>query len=224
MAAFERTINIRSNDLGDNAILVLTFDTSVSNMFRDVFPIACKAFGFGASGPYQLRFTYKSQLGFTVPQIEGNRVVTSSTHTALNAGHATTLTKHEADGTTIYSFSPPEWGAPTGMIRASNETHDTEVIGVGFYTQESELEPSTALTYDVGRNSNITVEFSPVLSAYVTSNYRENEMIKGGIQSPVLWREDLGQLGSHTNWRLQRRPSTGGYEIIADTARYPPDW
>lgn len=52
------------------------------------------------------------------------------------------------------------------MIRASNETHDTEVIGVGmcmivlifldsefhvgFYTQESELEPSTALTYDVG--------------------------------------------------------------------------
>jgi hypothetical protein len=61
--------------------------------------------------------------------------------------------------------------------------------------------------------SNITAQFTPKLRAYVTSDYKETEILKGEIHSPLLWEKNLAELAETTTWNLTRDPATGRYTI-----------
>jgi hypothetical protein len=61
--------------------------------------------------------------------------------------------------------------------------------------------------------SSVTVEFIPVLKAYITSDYREGDILRGQVSSPVIFKENLGDLERTTNWILKYDASTGQYQI-----------
>lgn len=224
MSTFTRTINIRSSDLGKNVVLVLIFDESVPYMFQgDIFPTAWKVTGFGASGAYNLQATYKSQLGFSRPEIQRDNIVNVSTWVALNPGQKTNLTKRMEGEVPIYSFSPPEVAVNLDeAIIAFNRSQGIEAIGVGFFPKSPEFSPETVVIFDnMGHNENATVEFAPILSAYIVMGYEQDKIIRSKIRSDVIWQENLAQLRTETYWLLQRSPVNGEFTIIADTLKYP---
>lgn len=162
-----------------------------------------------------------ANLGFTKAQVEGDKVAPASTYIAVNPEQQTTLTKTGAGGVPIYNFSNPVGGPPLGIIRATNQAEEIVQMGVGFFAGQTTRPPSTVLVFkEVGHTLSVQAEFTPRLSAYVTSNYQETEVIRGEISSPVIWEENLAQLGQTTHWEIKRLPS-GQYVIVADSLRVP---
>lgn len=56
-------------------------------------------------------------------------------------------------------------------------------------------------------------EFTPILRGYIVSGYRENELLKHPIQSPVLVEENLVNLKPVTDWDITYNQGSGIYEI-----------
>jgi hypothetical protein len=59
----------------------------------------------------------------------------------------------------------------------------------------------------------ISPSFTPMLRAYVTSDYQEREILKGEIHSPLLWEKNLAELAETTTWNLMWDPVTDRYTI-----------
>jgi hypothetical protein len=62
--------------------------------------------------------------------------------------------------------------------------------------------------------SNVTAQFTPVLRAYITSDYQETAIIRGAIDTPAIWTQDLGAISESTTWNLNRDSATGHYTIV----------
>lgn len=62
--------------------------------------------------------------------------------------------------------------------------------------------------------SHVTARFTPILRAYITSDYQETAIIRGAIDTPVVWSQDLAALAESTTWTLSRDPSNGHYTIV----------
>lgn len=56
---------------------------------------------------------------------------------------------------------------------------------------------------------NVTAQFTPKLSAYVTTEYQKNQIIRGQIQGGIDWEGeeclDLTDPEIHLNWTLEER-------------------
>ena len=57
------------------------------------------------------------------------------------------------------------------------------------------------------------MQFSPVLHAYITSAYQEQQIIKGEIPALLIFRQDLSTLAYHTVWGLHYNPDTGAFSM-----------
>lgn len=117
------------------------------------------------------------------------------------------------------------------------------LIHVGFFPKSPEFSPETVVIFDnmgydlnsflllrkiqaniiraFSHNENATVEFAPILSAYIVMGYEQDKIIRSKIRSDVIWQENLAQLRTETYWLLQRSPVNGEFTIIADTLKYP---
>ncbi|KIJ48188.1 hypothetical protein M422DRAFT_247960 [Sphaerobolus stellatus SS14] len=153
--------------------------------------------------------TYVNQLAFTTPQVENDKIVTASDFTPIDLGQRTTITKEAGPAN---KFTPPVPGtAPTSIV-AVNETKEKIDIGVGFALSDSEAK--TALVWsDVGVGLNVTAQFTPTLRAYITADYKEDEILRGAIQSPLLWEKNLAELHESTKLKVIQDPATGSYTI-----------
>ncbi|KIJ28786.1 hypothetical protein M422DRAFT_189328 [Sphaerobolus stellatus SS14] len=105
-------------------------------------------------------------------------------------------------------FQPPESGT-AGVIQALNQTNQRTDIGVGMYHHPQSL---LFLTNKLN-NANVTAEFTPKLSAYVTTDYQENEVLRGAIQTGAIWQENLAKLPLVTSWIFKQDPATGEYKL-----------
>ncbi|KAG8841575.1 hypothetical protein FRB91_004887 [Serendipita sp. 411] len=73
---------------------------------------------------------------------------------------------------------------------------------------------ATVLTVWLHRQgSNVTTQFTPVLSAYVTSQYQQTEILRGAIQTAEIWKEDLSPLKETTTLIFARNKVTGQYTL-----------
>jgi hypothetical protein len=209
---FVRKLNFKSYNLGSKATLVLTFDDEkIPGIYKDVFPTAFKVTEFAATGAYGFQAKYKAQLGFTRAQISSdNKVEPASTYIPINVGEKTKLTK---DGNS-YSFSTPTDIKPSQQIVAQNEAPGRENIGVGFFVGSPEDAPSTILLFQgVGSTSSAQVQFTPILRAYITTDYQETQILRGQVTSPILFNRDLTQLEEETNWKITYNAGSGKFQI-----------
>ncbi|KIK40136.1 hypothetical protein CY34DRAFT_284714 [Suillus luteus UH-Slu-Lm8-n1] len=97
--------------------------------------------------------------------------------------------------------------------QAANNTGTVQDFAIGFMNGR-DLMPTPALYFtDVGDGSHVTAEFTPILRAYITSDYQETAILRGAIDTPAIWEQDLAALSDSTTWNLTRGPSTGRYTI-----------
>ncbi|KAG1742123.1 hypothetical protein EDB19DRAFT_1702133 [Suillus lakei] len=207
--AFTRNLTFQSNDLGKEATIMLTFDADMEGLYEDFFPVVWKVSKFGKTGPYRAHATYTSQLAFSKPQVVDGNIIDAETCVKINDSEKTSLT----EANDVYHFSPPQAGT-SGVLQAVNNTGAIQDIAVGFMNA-GDLMPKPALYFkEVGDGSHVTAEFTPVLRAYITSDYQETAIIRGAIDTPAIWSQNLAALPEHTTWTLKRDAASGHYSVV----------
>jgi len=211
MSAFSRTLIIY-NDLDSPATLIFSFDDQLmKGIYNDYFPTVFRVIRFPAGHQHSGEVTYKNQLAFTSPQIENGIVIRAATYEPIGLGEKTDLELQNG----ILDFTPAVSGT-AGVIQALNRTNERTDIGVGFL--KDERRPTTALVWrQVSHNANVTAEFTPKLSAYVTADYQENEVLRGAIQTPPIWQENLAKLPVTSAWTFKQDHATGEYKLVPAT-------
>jgi len=207
MAHITRNLTFVTNDLGKDAILALTFDsTNNPDEYKSLLPIIWKVAHFKASGHYAFTVTYKSDFGFTSTHVSSDSVVVPSVYTHIDRGQKTILT--ESGFSTPTSIQPP-----TKLMEAENGTHEIHDFGFGFF-ERPDLPPNQILLFNhVGPSLRLLIDFTPILSGYITTGYKEGEILRGQIASPVIFKENLASLEEETHWRLEYDQATGSFKI-----------
>ncbi|KAG2128530.1 uncharacterized protein EDB93DRAFT_1184555 [Suillus bovinus] len=188
---FVRNLTFQSNNLGKEVTIMLAWSPNLDGLYQDVFPIVWKVTKFGKDGPYRATATYTSQLAFSRVQVESGKVISAATSVNIN---------------------PPESG-PAGILQAQNHTGAIQEIAVGF-VNKGDFMPTPVLYFnDVGDGSRVTAKYTPVLRAYITADYEETAILRGQVDTPAIWSQDLTGLAQNTTWNLARDPNTGRYTL-----------
>ncbi|KAG0694826.1 hypothetical protein DFH29DRAFT_1005997 [Suillus ampliporus] len=206
--AFVRHLTFQTKDLGKESTLLLTFDGKMEGLYEKFYPVVWKISPFGKAGPYRMQATYTHQLAFSKAQVVNGKIVDAETCIEIKPSEKTTLTEEN----NVFQFSNPEKGVD-GFFQAWNKTGLVQDIAVGFMNAGDFMPKPVLYFNDVGDSSNVTAEFTPILRAYITSDYQETAVLQGAIETPVIWEQNLGALGENTTWNLKREPSTGHYKI-----------
>ncbi|KAF9220772.1 hypothetical protein BS17DRAFT_820284 [Gyrodon lividus] len=205
-AVFTRNLTFKTNNLGADATLMLTFDQNLTGLYHDKFP--GQQF---RRGPYTLRATFQSQLAFVKPQVDGSdTIVDASTYKLINVGDKTSLTK---DAKGVYHFSDVVDGEE-GYLQAVNRCPLVEDMSIGFTKPNSGQEPTSVLYFkSIGNGAFIKAQFTPVLRAYITEQYQETQIIRAEVDTSSIWEKDLAGLDTNTTWVLTRDVASGSYKI-----------
>ncbi|KAG9041234.1 hypothetical protein FS842_002632 [Serendipita sp. 407] len=192
---------------------MLTFKP-IEGLYKDTYPVCWRVGTFAANSPGAMIVTYQNQLAYTRPQVVNGNIVACSTWQDINVGQKTTLNKN-SNG--VYSFNGTKPGED-GYLIAANNCGDIEEMSIGFVTAPG-MPPNQVLYFDnIGQGSNVTTQFTPVLSAYVTSQYQQTQILRGAIQTAEIWKEDLSPLKETTTLIFARNKVTGQYTLtIADS-------
>ncbi|KAG1864398.1 hypothetical protein F4604DRAFT_1683400 [Suillus subluteus] len=207
---FTRNLTFQSNDLGKEATVMLTFDADMEGLYEDFFPVVWKVSKFGKTGPYRAHATYTSQSWMGISS-------TLKPSVKINDSEKTTLT----EANDVYHFSPPHAGV-SGVLQAVNSTGAIQDIAVGFMSP-GDLMPKPALYFNgVGA---LTVQNAEMAVMSLLGSLRScgptllrtikrPAIIRGAIDTPAIWSQDLAGLADSTTWTLKRDAATGHYTMV----------
>ncbi|KZP14366.1 hypothetical protein FIBSPDRAFT_935789 [Athelia psychrophila] len=215
MSAYTRNLNFSCKDLGKEATLLFTFDDIVANpkLFQDQYPVCWKVTVFGEKGHHFINLTYKNQLAFMRSQVEEGKITNAGTYKDINIGQMTALTVNPRG---VANFSEPEEEQNllgVSMFKAVNNSGTKQNISLAFY--EGEPRPTAALYFeDVGNTLDVTAQFIPVLRLYITSDYKENAILRSAIRSPkAVWSHNLADLKEKEPDFVLTREIDGSYKV-----------
>ncbi|PPQ93932.1 hypothetical protein CVT25_010785 [Psilocybe cyanescens] len=213
-AGNSRALEFSSRNLGKEIDLLLMFEPpKVGKLYVDLFPVVWKVLSFSATGISSADVEYTADTGFFVPQAKsGNRVAASNAQ-RCQTGEKVTL-KNNLNGNGQY-FTPAVAGTP-GVMQALNGTERPADMGIGFFNDAgTKMEPALVWN-NVAKNSTLSVQLTPKLKIYAVSDYKVTELIKGDIQSPLLFEKNLISLSSFTELTVSIHPVTGEVKITQE--------
>ncbi|KAG2154328.1 uncharacterized protein EDB93DRAFT_1269715 [Suillus bovinus] len=210
--AFVKKLTFKSQDLGADIDLLLTFDDQpIGELYKKYYPSAFAVRRFAADGAYHCEIVYRSQLAFTKVVVSNDVIQSASTEVSIDVGQSTILTQKGE----VYQFSDPKTDplVPKKNIQCTNSAPYKQDIGVGFIEQDGAM-PKTALVWrGVGHAQKLNAEFTPILRGYIGTDYQENSLIKGQVETDRLFEQDLAALDDNTTWNITYEPSTGVFSI-----------
>ena len=68
-------------------------------------------------------------------------------------------------------------------------------------------------SFNHSAGSTLHFGFNYILRGYVTSDYQEGEILRGQVNSPIIFQEDITKLEEVTHWKITCDPSSGVYAI-----------
>ncbi|KAG1846388.1 hypothetical protein DFJ58DRAFT_730516 [Suillus subalutaceus] len=209
---FIRNLTFQSNNLGKEAMIILALiNGDLKGLYEDFFPIVWKVSTFGKTGgcAYRAQATYTNQLAFSKAQVVNGNVISAGTCVKINDSEKTTLTQ----ANDVYHFSPPQ-AETSGVLQALNKTGAVQDLAIGFLNK-GDLMPMPALYFnEVGDESSVKAQFTPILCVYITLDYRETAILQGAINTPAIWTQDLAVLSENMTWNLKRDTATGRYTVV----------
>ncbi|PPQ81127.1 hypothetical protein CVT25_014784 [Psilocybe cyanescens] len=212
LAGNARSLNFSSSELGKDITLLLMFEPPQNGkLFKDLFPVCWKVLSFTATGISAATVEYTADTGFLVPQTQSGNLVSASNAqrcqwlTLQKTGQSCTLfTKEDESG----NYLTPAQEGDEGVLQCINKADRPAQVGVGFFNKAgSKIEP-TLLWKDIAVGSTLAVELTPKLKIYAVNDYKATELIRGNIQSPLLFEQNLIALPSFTEWVVSLDLST----------------
>ncbi|KAG1741439.1 uncharacterized protein EDB91DRAFT_1081724 [Suillus paluster] len=214
-STFVRNLTFQAEDLGKVSTLVLTFHCDTDGIYQKTFPLVWRAITCGKEGRYTMFTTYTNQFAFSKVQVEDGEIVDAGTYVRINNGETTTLTQTD-DG---FRFSDPEPGVH-GYLEACNETGVVQDIAISIMIPGDSVPKPVLYFKDVEYYKTETCRgvtaITPILRAYITSNYQETATVQCGITTDPIWEQDLSDLPETTILTLKRDLATGRYTITQE--------
>ncbi|KAF9256811.1 hypothetical protein L218DRAFT_965963 [Marasmius fiardii PR-910] len=160
--------------------------------------------GDSDTGSFQV--VYNAEFGFSTVQLKNDNIIHPQVMQAMKFGQSTTL---QLDGT---------WSKPTAIdgepFKAENATKMDQNIAVGTVTRDSHdigtLTPT--FLFKVGEKGAAAVSFHPKLLLYANSQYQQNSLMSGNVETGLIWDVELATLPAVSNWIFTEGPQ-GGYQV-----------
>ncbi|KAG2157684.1 uncharacterized protein EDB93DRAFT_1325913 [Suillus bovinus] len=212
MAAFVKKLTFQSNNLGADLDLVLAFDSQpIDDLYKNCYPLAFAVRKFGANGTYRSDVTYRSQLAFTKVTVSHDDIEHTSIDVPIQVGQSTALIRQGF----AHHFSHPKTdpSVPNKNIQCTNNVPFKEDIGIGFIEKEGGKPRTVLVWHGLGHGHKVNVEFTPVLRGYIGTDYKDNCLIKGQIETDRLFEQDLTALEDDTTWTITYDSSTKVFSI-----------
>ncbi|KAG8698596.1 hypothetical protein FRC08_005811 [Ceratobasidium sp. 394] len=209
-----KTLNFYSYALAQDVNLLLVFQPpNSSELYRSIFPAVWKNIKFIGGGHAKVALNYSPRLGFGIGQVqEDDKLVTSSVWTEIKSGQSTKVTGSEDDR----RFAPvtPGENVDAGAV-CENASHNPINLTLGLIKGDGidQRFESIFLWKALKPGSTATVEFKPILTAYVVKNYTGGEILLGAVEADPIWTYNLNELDDVTGWNLLQDDATGGFAI-----------
>ncbi|RPD63482.1 hypothetical protein L227DRAFT_572628 [Lentinus tigrinus ALCF2SS1-6] len=141
-------------------------------------------------------------LAFSATQLGAGSLLTAGNYTPINPGQTTTLVIDNSTQPPVQYWTDPVNSHGTSAAKAVNGTGSPTNIGVGFITDLNKPaeDMHVALTWlNVGAGMAVAGNFTPVLSAYLTLDFQENQLITSDIMGVApVWQMNLLELQQDT--------------------------
>jgi len=208
---YTKELTFRAVNLGRDATLVLTFDQKVDGLFTDKYPVVWKTIKLPKIGISTTNVTYRNELGFIKPEVRSDVIERSDVYQFLPPSAKTLLVKKDGR----FSFTNPEPGSVGYEV--VNDTDQDADMALGFTEDLHPDQPLTPVYYwnadTFEPDTSIKTQFSPILRAYITTEYEDHEIIRAPISVPLIFEKDLLKLDDSTVWIVYYSPVTGQFKI-----------
>ncbi|ELU36752.1 hypothetical protein AG1IA_09218 [Rhizoctonia solani AG-1 IA] len=195
--------------LGDTTVMLMFEPPNNHKLFKDQFPVV-----WSESGLFILRshakasIQYGARLAFGYDQ---DNLVDSGAWVEVQSGDISSI----AGGPGQKRFGENTKGSGTKLLVCKNNTDSRANLSIGFVKGDGihqRYEPTLVWT-GVGSKSNVTAQFTPNLTAYVTRDYKATEMLRGEVETDAIWTCNLNELDDVTGWNFIEDDATGGFSI-----------
>ncbi|KAG8965316.1 hypothetical protein FRC03_000700 [Tulasnella sp. 419] len=207
-----RTLNFYSYGLTEDVTIMLMFDPpNPERLFIDQWPIAWKVITLRKGSHCKASVSYCARIAFSTAQVNKDNIVDCETWQEVSLGQTTTLAVGK-------NFTPSMAGGNGRLMGLKNRTGDRATVGIGFVKGDlihQRYEPTLLWTGGIN-NSNVNVQFTPKLSAYVTKAYQSSELLRGEVETDSIWTQDLAVLEEVSGWNIIE-DGTGNFMIEQST-------
>ncbi|KDR67058.1 hypothetical protein GALMADRAFT_147483 [Galerina marginata CBS 339.88] len=209
MSTNSRKLKFSANGLEKEITLLLTFTPPAAGKpYEDVFPTCWKVITLKKGGPTGAQVEFTANTAFAAPQIDDGNLVTATSSALCGTGQKCSIVD---DGVVT-----PAVPGDAGYLICTNATAAATDIAVGFSDATGgDVEP--ALVWEnVAVKSRVRAQFTPFLEIYATDDYQETQMLRGAVESPLLWKKNLQTLNKQTTMSVSVDGITG--EILIKDA------
>ncbi|CAE6458623.1 unnamed protein product [Rhizoctonia solani] len=207
-----KTLNFYAYGLQKDTTVMLMFEPPNSHkLFKDQFPVVWKVITFRARGHAKASIQYGARLAFGYAQTGQDNLVDSAAWVEVKSGDISSI----SGGPGQKRFGDISKGNGSKLLVCKNNTDGRANLSIGFVKGDSihqRYEPTLIWT-GVGAGSNITAQFTPNLTAYVTRDYKATEMLRGEVETDAIWTCNLNELDDVTGWNFVEDDASGGFSI-----------
>ncbi|KAG8712551.1 hypothetical protein FRC09_019737 [Ceratobasidium sp. 395] len=179
----------------DTSVMLVFQPPNTGKLYKNQFPVVWKTFNLRAGGHGKAIVRYTNRLGSGYAQIDEDNAVASSAWTEIHS-------KETREGT-----SP--------IIVCENNSGDRADLVIGFIKgdeADQKFEP-TLVCSGVNADSKITTQFTPVLQAYATRDYQESQLLRGEVETDIIWEQNISELDDVTGWNFYEDEASGQFSI-----------
>ncbi|KAF8162585.1 hypothetical protein B0H34DRAFT_856275 [Crassisporium funariophilum] len=206
--ANSRILKFSANGLDKPITLLLMFTPPAAGKpYQDVFPTCWKVITLKKGGPTGASVEYTANTAFASPQVADGNLVTATSSALCGTGQKCSVVD---DGVVT-----PAVGGEAGYLMCKNETAGATDIAVGFSDATGGDVETVLVWTKVAVGSTIRAQFTPVMEIYATNDYQETQMLKGAVESPLLWKKNLQTLNKETTMSISVDGLTGKIDIKA---------
>ncbi|QRV84654.1 hypothetical protein RhiJN_26719 [Ceratobasidium sp. AG-Ba] len=228
-----KTLNFYTYNLQKDTTVMLMFDPpSSQKLFKDQFPVVWKVITFRAGGHAKAVVRYTSRLAFGYAQLDDANAVDAAAWVEVKSGDMTSIKGNNGEK----RFGGVSKRENTRLLVCKNNTNQRAHLSIGFVKGDGidqRFDPVLLWT-GVGAKSNVTAQFTPRLSAYVTRDYQgkwcifstgcnpnhsvllpESQFLRGEVETEAIWTMDLNTLDDLSSWNFVENPESGSFEIKA---------
>uniref|UniRef100_A0A8H8CF17 Uncharacterized protein n=1 Tax=Psilocybe cubensis TaxID=181762 RepID=A0A8H8CF17_PSICU len=206
VAGNTRTMDFYAANTKVDITLLLMFEPpAAGKLYSDLFPTAWKVITFSGTGINSATVTYTAATGFFAPQL--HQTLSLVRHTGQRctlAPNSNGQMNHITDAKT----------GTAGVMQCTNVTPQPANIGIGFFNKAGNKMEPAILWQNVAKNATLSVQLTPRLKIYATTDYKTSQLITGDVESPLLFYQNLIGLAAHTEWNVIVDEGTGEIKIV----------
>ncbi|KAG9081170.1 hypothetical protein FRC06_005755 [Ceratobasidium sp. 370] len=205
-----KTLNIYAYDLREDTTIMFMFEPpSTSKLFHGEYPVVWKVVKLLAKGHYKATLRYTSRLAFGCVETDYGNIVDSSAWAEVKSGFTSDISE-EYFGR--LKESGRKWEKSQHLI-CKNSTRRRANLSVGFVRGDgiNQRYTPSLVWKGIGAGCHASIQFTPVLNAYVTQAYQASEMLPYETEVDPIWSCNLDELDDVTGWNFTEDNYTGAF-------------